>query len=260
MKLKCCIVKDLLPNYIDGLTSQEANEEIKKHLESCLDCRRACEQMSAEFPKEAAWSDDNIDFLKKMRGRLRKRYAAVMLLTCTVLIGFTVFAKNYNIPVPYNPNYMTVETYEAAPIVSEFGITQWTDLNALDFDTSKAVMAGEYDTLSLIRLVITEPALWDNVQSKGRTIYRDGEKVRVVYYCYTRTLWNRLFPSYYTRLNKTVSTGDIYDMRLHRAEYKPIMTELYYLPMNSARRLEQLSDEEFYSLKKNAIPVWKGMN
>lgn len=27
--MKCCIVKDLLPGYIDGLTSEETNEEMK---------------------------------------------------------------------------------------------------------------------------------------------------------------------------------------------------------------------------------------
>ena len=31
--MKCCIVKDLLPGYIDGLTSEETNEEMKMHLE-----------------------------------------------------------------------------------------------------------------------------------------------------------------------------------------------------------------------------------
>ena len=33
--MKCCIVRDLLPGYIDGLTSSETNEEIERHLEEC---------------------------------------------------------------------------------------------------------------------------------------------------------------------------------------------------------------------------------
>ena len=33
--MKCCIVIDLLPGYIDGMTSEETNEEIEKHLNGC---------------------------------------------------------------------------------------------------------------------------------------------------------------------------------------------------------------------------------
>lgn len=30
--MKCEIIRDLLPLYIDGLTSKESNQEIEKHL------------------------------------------------------------------------------------------------------------------------------------------------------------------------------------------------------------------------------------
>ena len=35
-KEKCKIVQDLLPNYIDKLTSEETNSFVEKHLEECL--------------------------------------------------------------------------------------------------------------------------------------------------------------------------------------------------------------------------------
>ena len=38
--MKCYIVKDLLPGYIDGLTCEETNAEIREHLKGCQDCRR----------------------------------------------------------------------------------------------------------------------------------------------------------------------------------------------------------------------------
>lgn len=50
--MKCCIVRDLLPGYVDGLNSEETDAEVKKHLEDCADCRKICAQMSAELPKE----------------------------------------------------------------------------------------------------------------------------------------------------------------------------------------------------------------
>ena len=46
--MKCCIATDLLPGYIDGLTSPETNEEIEKHLESCDACNTIYRQMTAD--------------------------------------------------------------------------------------------------------------------------------------------------------------------------------------------------------------------
>jgi anti-sigma factor RsiW len=36
--LKCYIVKDLLPGYVDGLLSEETTAEVKQHLKECDDC------------------------------------------------------------------------------------------------------------------------------------------------------------------------------------------------------------------------------
>lgn len=75
--MKCCIVKDLLPGYIDGLTSEETNIEIKEHLENCEACRTIYERMSAEIPREILPEEKDIDFLKKWKARIWKRYAAI---------------------------------------------------------------------------------------------------------------------------------------------------------------------------------------
>ena len=38
-ELQCNIVNDLLPLYMDDLTSEETNSFIKKHLEECQNCQ-----------------------------------------------------------------------------------------------------------------------------------------------------------------------------------------------------------------------------
>ncbi|HBN56823.1 MAG TPA: hypothetical protein DD414_08605 [Lachnospiraceae bacterium] len=42
----CAIIKELLSHYMDGLTSDETNTEIRKHLETCEACRTLYEQGS----------------------------------------------------------------------------------------------------------------------------------------------------------------------------------------------------------------------
>ena len=51
-KDKCKIVQDLLPNYIDKLTSEKTNSFVKKHLEECNECHEIIENMKKDFEKE----------------------------------------------------------------------------------------------------------------------------------------------------------------------------------------------------------------
>lgn len=47
--MKCEIVRDLFPSYIDGLTSDESNREIEKHLEGCTECCAYLDAMKKEM-------------------------------------------------------------------------------------------------------------------------------------------------------------------------------------------------------------------
>ena len=68
--MKCYIVRDLLPRYLDGLTGEEATGEIKAHLDTCEDCRTIYEQMAADIPQELSPKEKKIDFFKKLTGWL----------------------------------------------------------------------------------------------------------------------------------------------------------------------------------------------
>ena len=50
--MKCEIIRDLFPSYIDGLTSKESNQTIEEHLEGCRECRRYLEEMQREIASE----------------------------------------------------------------------------------------------------------------------------------------------------------------------------------------------------------------
>lgn len=43
--MKCEVVRDLLPLYIDKLTSEESNKEIEKHLKNCKECYQYYQEM-----------------------------------------------------------------------------------------------------------------------------------------------------------------------------------------------------------------------
>ena len=39
MKLDCCVVRDLLPLYVENMVSDQTAEQIKQHLAECSDCQ-----------------------------------------------------------------------------------------------------------------------------------------------------------------------------------------------------------------------------
>ena len=72
--MKCDIIKDLLPSYIDGLTSEASNELIREHLESCSECRSYYEEMKREItaPEIVARNKNEIRPFRKGKRRLWK--------------------------------------------------------------------------------------------------------------------------------------------------------------------------------------------
>ena len=45
MERKCKLVQDLLPSYIDGVTSEDTKNFVEEHLKECKDCKKYFEEM-----------------------------------------------------------------------------------------------------------------------------------------------------------------------------------------------------------------------
>ena len=97
-KLPCEIVRDMLPMYIDELTSPVTNEAVRKHLNDCEECRRTWQRMAGE--EDISFTDaerQEIDFLKKTKRKnkiiiITSFMAAILmmiLVSCFVLFGVT---------------------------------------------------------------------------------------------------------------------------------------------------------------------------
>ena len=73
--LTCEVVQDLLPSYVDHLTSDVTNTAIETHIRECADCRRILSDMQSPepVPAETATDASTIDFLKKSNKRNKRR-------------------------------------------------------------------------------------------------------------------------------------------------------------------------------------------
>lgn len=86
-ELKCAIVRDLLPLYVDGLTSAETSTEIEEHLKNCEECRKVLNEMTRALVPVKNEQKEEIDYLKKVKKRNHKKIAAAVLAAVLVLIG-----------------------------------------------------------------------------------------------------------------------------------------------------------------------------
>ncbi|WP_018752894.1 zf-HC2 domain-containing protein [Paenibacillus sanguinis] len=106
--LKCHVVQDLLPSYIDGLVSKETEAEIQQHLQECQACQAIYTKMST--PTTAAPSKEahrEIDFLKKIR---RKITGKLLLGAAGIVLVLAVAAYFIAIGSPVSQNQLVYKT------------------------------------------------------------------------------------------------------------------------------------------------------
>ena len=143
-KATCAMVQDLLPAYIEGLTSEETTAVIKAHLETCEECRAMYEAMTggdadvatalgdgAEAVEEAG----GVDYLKKVRSHTRRNIiiavAVCLLLAAGPLMRFFVIgapepAVVYDVDVAEDASAMTVtgRTLGSSEALARLSVTQ----------------------------------------------------------------------------------------------------------------------------------------
>lgn len=91
-KLNCDIVRDLLPSYVDKLTSETTNEAVNEHLKECTECTEVLQRMK-EPEKTGSEPKTEVNYLKKIRRRsLQKGF-----IVCAVIVILVLAAAAFRI-------------------------------------------------------------------------------------------------------------------------------------------------------------------
>ena len=141
--MKCEVVRDLLPSYIDGLTSSVTNEEIEKHLDECVICRQYYREMrgknfgiSESVPDQAGKDSGNSQtererrVLRKFR-RIRLKWIAITCAAVVAVLAGFLWITNLFIPLPYDQVQIEADIQEPETEVIDF-----------DDGTSRTVISG----------------------------------------------------------------------------------------------------------------------
>ena len=87
MNRDCKIIQDLLPNYIDKLTTKESNAYIEEHLKECEECRKNLEDMEKELKLDTDKKDGKkVKYMKKFSNKMR----ILKLILFVILIIFLI--------------------------------------------------------------------------------------------------------------------------------------------------------------------------
>ena len=87
---ECKIVEDLLPNYIENLTSETTNEFIEAHIKKCEKCKETLLAMNGELKLEKINKEQEIDYLKKINDRNRKVKNIAIISSIITIILFII--------------------------------------------------------------------------------------------------------------------------------------------------------------------------
>ena len=95
--MKCEIILDLLPSYIDGLTSEVSNQEIEAHLAECTECKRYLEEMKSNVDSAKVELEDNefMKILDKIRKITIEKTILVAAICACILAVLLYWGHDY---------------------------------------------------------------------------------------------------------------------------------------------------------------------
>ncbi|PKM50454.1 MAG: hypothetical protein CVV02_10965 [Firmicutes bacterium HGW-Firmicutes-7] len=125
-ELTCSIVQDLLPNYIEKLTSDDTNIAIEEHLDTCEDCKEAYEQMVDDIDNIEKIPVIELKFLKKVkRTRL---LAAVLCVVLTLVLSCLIYVSEYK---------FTINKSDLSAAITEFTASYKNPVDAYVLETKE---------------------------------------------------------------------------------------------------------------------------
>lgn len=219
--LTCAVARDLMPSYVDGLTSAESNEALERHVEGCADCRARLDAMrrpeETAAPAEEETAAREVDYLRSVRRKRRWSVAAAVICTALVLVC-ALAVKVFVIGAPARQN-------EFSYSISQTDNTLTVNARAVDYSFYRVAM-GDGDVRirdgAAYISVRTIPTGKMTAIDQNKTVEIDLTKVNEVYLCGT-LIWqdgliisqvtNRLYEHKVDYVGNASAVGALWDVQ-----------------------------------------------
>lgn len=189
-EIKCAIIQDLLPLYIDEVVSQETKEVVKEHLQTCAVCQTEYEAMIRELFIPAEESIPMFKILhKKWRKKQWKLALTSVVTTIAILLGSYMAVFYVEKVIPYSEEWLQIEQGESNQLVSyydgkDYSTRYETHPMTLNIDGQQKNVSFIYYTQTIAespeRSFLTREK---NDSEQWRTsAFTDSEKIDAIYY------------------------------------------------------------------------------
>ena len=159
MKMKCIVIEDLMPSYVDELCSQDSRDLVQEHVAECEQCKAKLEMIKNTQIVAGAASKKQVDYLKKIHNTfLRKEWLGKFVLVILVIIEVAGVFSNRGSIINY-----TIETgilfsvllMCAAGLAGNFGFSEKRKSAVVEISISAIGL--------LLRVVLSEYSAYDFV-------------------------------------------------------------------------------------------------
>lgn len=240
---KCSIVRDLLTVYVSGLGSEDSRELVDEHVKTCTDCRYKLSELQNRVALQLRVNDaTKINVFKIMKRQIFKRnvFVAVVsgLIVCllVVTIGMNIMHSE---PIEYYDGLVEVQVNYADYYKND------DDISVIITNFENSASTGKMAVLD----IICTQNYYSN-QSTGRTIARDGEKVRVEYVCYTQNTLSRM-------KSTKQQGGQVYRLfHYDRNNDNVDRVEVFYVANPQAAN--EMNDRDYDNYRKTGTLIWNG--
>lgn len=120
MKITCDVIKDLLPLYVENISSDDSRILIEEHIVSCDSCKRELNKLGT--PKGVSL-DTNVLPLKKLKVTLLKRKYLTIFLSVSLTILILIITMGYiTAPeyIPYSEKTVTITETNNKTVIVHF--------------------------------------------------------------------------------------------------------------------------------------------
>ena len=83
MDKNCKLIRDLLPSYLDHVTSEDTSKFVEEHLNKCEECKKFFDEMNSEVDKENV---KDIEIVKEIKKYKRKIFRLKLLVAFVLVI------------------------------------------------------------------------------------------------------------------------------------------------------------------------------
>ncbi len=119
MKASCNVIRDILPLYVENMASTDTRKMVKKHVDSCENCRKQLEEMS--IPHKLPVDTDTAP-LRKLKATLRKNKIHTVIFAVMLTLAAAIVAIAFlNAPrYLFNENTVTIKENADGAVLAIF--------------------------------------------------------------------------------------------------------------------------------------------